>query len=150
MFKKDNYKCVIIEEPEMGLHPQAIKSVLLQMLELMQSGYQVILSTHSSLFLEFAWAFRRIQESAAQIDEKEKALLELFCGASRSTATLFANMMRKQIKTYYFTRKEDAKVYAEDISILDAFDENIDISEWGGLSEFATRTSELVSRFSHE
>ncbi|MDR0891601.1 MAG: ATP-binding protein [Mediterranea sp.] len=151
VIRKESYQYVIIEEPEMGLHPQAVKSVLLQMLELVQSGYRVILSTHSSLFLEFAWTFQRLQESDAPAHEKEKALLELFCGTSRGAVeSIFAGMMEKQIRTYYFARKEDAKVYSEDISSLDAFDENIDISEWGGLSVFATQTSDLVSRFSHE
>jgi energy-coupling factor transporter ATP-binding protein EcfA2 len=151
VIRKENYKYVIIEEPEMGLHPQAIKSVLLQMLELVQSGYRVILSTHSSLFLEFAWTFQRLQESMVPEQEKEKALLELFCGTSNGAVkSIFSGMMEKQIRTYYFARKEDAKVYSEDISSLDAFDENIDISEWGGLSAFATQTSDLVSRFSHE
>jgi len=53
--KKEKFKYVVVEEPEMGLHPRAIISVILQILELIQSdGYKVIVSTHSPVFLEFA------------------------------------------------------------------------------------------------
>ena len=58
VIKKEKYKSVVIEEPEMGLHPKAIISVILQILELIQAGgYKVIVSTHSPVFLEFAWGF---------------------------------------------------------------------------------------------
>ena len=48
--KKDNINWVIIEEPEIGLHPQAISALLLVLLELLRRGYKVIVSTHSSKF----------------------------------------------------------------------------------------------------
>lgn len=57
---KDGYKWVIIEEPEMGLHPRAIESIIIEIIELMQMGYKVIISTHSSVFLDFAWAIKEL------------------------------------------------------------------------------------------
>lgn len=33
---REDYEWVIIEEPEMGLHPQAIQSVLLEIIELIK------------------------------------------------------------------------------------------------------------------
>src|SRR5690606_6862833 len=51
--KKDGVKYVVIEEPEMGLHPQAIKSVILQVIDLLSRGYKVIISTDSPVFVEF-------------------------------------------------------------------------------------------------
>ena len=58
VIKKEKYRYVVIEEPEMGLHPKAIISVILQILELIQTGgYKVIVSSHSPVFLEFAWGF---------------------------------------------------------------------------------------------
>lgn len=37
-----------------------------------------------------------------------------------------------------------------DISSLDALDEQPVVSEWGGLSSFATRASELVTKYCDE
>jgi predicted ATPase len=56
--QKDKIQYVVIEEPEMGLHPQAIKSIILQVMDLMERGYKVIISTHSPVMLEFAWAIK--------------------------------------------------------------------------------------------
>ena len=50
--KKDNINWVIIEEPEMGLHPQAISALLIVFLELMRRGYKVI------VFYAFSTNFR--------------------------------------------------------------------------------------------
>lgn len=58
---KEDYEWVIIEEPEMGLHPRAIQSVLLEIIELMKNGYKVIVSTHSTIFPEFVWAFNNLR-----------------------------------------------------------------------------------------
>lgn len=76
VFKKDNYKYVVIEEPEMGLHPRAIKAVLLEILELIHNGLKVIVSTHSTTLLDFAWAFNVVKTSKAT--NKEDALYEMF------------------------------------------------------------------------
>src|SRR5262249_51229479 len=53
---------VVIEELEMGLHPQAISTVLLLVLELLSRNYRVCLSTHSPQVLEMVWALKRIRE----------------------------------------------------------------------------------------
>ncbi|MDE6058261.1 MAG: AAA family ATPase, partial [Muribaculaceae bacterium] len=37
--KREDYKWVIIEEPEMGLHPKAIESVIIEIIGLMQQGF---------------------------------------------------------------------------------------------------------------
>ena len=42
LLNKDQYEYIVIEEPEMGLHPQAIMAVLLEILELVQMGKKVI------------------------------------------------------------------------------------------------------------
>lgn len=145
--KKEKYKYVVIEEPEMGLHPQAIVSVILQIIELIQSlGYKVIVSTHSPVFLEFAWAFTLLKGNKTQCHE---ALCEIFDVSVDSPARdLLKNFFSKNIKTYYFQRKDkNGKVVSYDISSLDVTaNENI-ISEWGGLSEFSSRVSNVVSNY---
>lgn len=52
--KDENVNTVIIEEPEMGLHPRAITSFMFVVMELLYRGYSVVLSTHSPAVLEIA------------------------------------------------------------------------------------------------
>lgn len=148
VINKEQYKYVVIEEPEMGLHPQAIKAVILQVLELIQSGYKVIVSTHSSVPLEFVWAFNILKQSNKK--GRELDLMRLFDkGARPGSDSMLKGIFDKTIKTYFFTRKEGA-VKSVDISSLDASSDSSDISEWGGLSEFATESAELVSKHVYE
>ncbi len=143
VIKREKYKYVIIEEPEMGLHPRAIVSVILQILELLQDGYQVILSTHSPMFLEFAWAFNLLKN----VSTKYKALNELFnVPENSSIGTMLSGIFEKTINTYYFKRTKTGKVVSVNISSLDAGSSNSIIAEWGGLSSFASKASEVVSK----
>ena len=143
------YKYVIIEEPEMGLHPRAILSVMLQIIELMHKGYKVILSTHSTLPLEFAWAFNMLKPENSKFGISP--LLKLFGmeGCKSSDKGIFSNIWDKEIKTYLFSYKGE-KVETSDISSLDASSENSDISEWGGLSSFASKASEIMLQASSQ
>lgn len=143
--KKSHYKYVVIEEPEMGLHPQAILSVLLQIIELMQAGFKVIVSTHSTQPLEFAWAFNLLKEKSEHFGIKP--LLKLFnLDNTIQNKKMLEGIWEKRINTYFFSR-EDNKVYSTNISTLDAGSENIAEREWGGLSEFAGKTSDIVSEY---
>ena len=146
LLNKDQYDYIVIEEPEMGLHPKAIMSVLLEILELVQMGKKVIVSTHSTVPLEFVWAFNILKRSANK--NKEAGLAKLF-DVSGKGAGIFAGIFDKSIRTYAFERK-DEKVESVDISSLDALDEQPVVSEWGGLSSFATRASELVTKYCDE
>lgn len=142
---KDKYEYVVLEEPEMGLHPQAIKTIILQVLELMQMGYKVVISTHSPVFLEFAWAFNLLNSHVKK--EKNKALLEIFdLGSATSIGDRLDGIFSKSVRTYYFVRKS-GKVQSLDITSLDAGDDNPDISEWGGISQFAGKVSEIVAQY---
>ena len=142
--RKDDYKYVVIEEPEMGLHPQAIKSVILQVIDLLSRDYKVIISTHSPVLLEFAWAFNLLKKSKVSDD----ALCDLFeIKKTAPTKRLFENILsKKEINTFYFSRK-DNKVISRNITSLDAGSEDEDISEWGGLSQFSGRATDVVSKY---
>jgi predicted ATPase len=141
--RKDELKYVIIEEPEMGLHPQAITTVILQIIDLIARGYKIILSTHSPIFLEFAWAFNLIKKNAKK---ESKALYELFdMKRNAQTGYLFDSLLEKDFYTYYFNREND-KTTIKDISSLDAASEDTAISEWGGLSSFASKATDIVSK----
>lgn len=145
VIRKEKYKYVVIEEPEMGLHPRAIISVILQIIELMQvGGYKVVISTHSSVFLEFAWAFNLLKDSSHKYD----ALYELFdIPKGSAVREMLVGLFEKSIKTYYFKQTENGKVDSIDISSLDAGDADSIVSEWGGLSAFASKSSEVVSKY---
>ncbi len=148
VINKENYKWVIIEEPEMGLHPQAIEMVILEIIELMKSGYKVIVSTHSTIIPEFAWAFESLKEGRAPL---RKALCQLFKVSEDSTvASNFSDLGAKLIKTYYFKPQKEGGVVSQDISTLDVGSDDDALSEWGGLSSFASRASEIVSRYYNE
>lgn len=144
---KEDYEWVVIEEPEMGLHPKAIQSVLLEIIELMKNGYKVIVSTHSTIFPEFVWAFNNLRELSNR--EFKKAMNEMFeLPEESTTANLFDNLKDKSIKTFYSAKESsEGGVTFEDISTLDALSEDTNVSEWGGLSSFAGKSSEIVSRY---
>lgn len=145
--KKEKYKYVVIEEPEMGLHPRAIISVILQILELIQSrGYKVIVSTHSTVFLEFAWAFTLLKDNRKG---RYDALNEIFNVPEGSPVReMLEGFFNKTIKTYYFRRSNgNGRVVSHDISSLDVTATDNIIAEWGGLSEFSSRVSEVVSKY---
>jgi hypothetical protein len=140
--KSSTIDWVVIEEPEMGLHPQAISSLLMLVLELLNRGYKVILSTHSPQVLELVWAVRMLQEMKSPPEN----ILGLF--KLRRTAYLknmAEQVLSKKFKTYYFDRQQEG-VNTLDISSLDPNDMENDVADWGGLTEFSTRVSEIISR----
>ena len=140
--KKDNIDWVIIEEPEMGLHPQAISALLLIFLELLRRGYKVIVSTHSAQILELIWAIRLIAKSK-KAPARLRQLLDLKANAYSYdlTETILDG---KTFKTYYFSR-QDSVVSVKDISTLDPEDSDEAISDWGGLTLFSTKSADVVT-----
>ena len=140
--KKDSIDWVIIEEPEMGLHPQAISALLLIFLELLRRGYKVIVSTHSAQILELIWAIRLIAKSK-KAPARLRQLLDLKANAYSYDLTKTI-LDRKTFKTYYFSR-QDSVVSVKDISTLDAEDSDEAISDWGGLTLFSTKSADVVT-----
>ena len=141
--KKNNINWVVIEEPEMGLHPKAISALLTVFLELMRRGYKVIVSTHSSQILELIWAIRFIAKSNAA-PTRLRQLLDLNANAySKDLTETILN--QKTFKTYYFSRQESI-VSVKDISTLDAEDPDEAVSDWGGLTLFSTKSADIVTR----
>lgn len=146
LMNRSKHKYIVIEEPEMGLHPQAIKAVILEILELIHNGLKVIISTHSTTLLDFAWAFNIIKKSSC--NNKTDAFYEMFDIAKcASNEHLFDGLLEKKVSTVYFSRA-GKYVTSTDISSLDAGDDNLDVSEWGGLSQFASKAAEIVFKYS--
>ncbi len=138
---KTRTEWVVIEEPEMGLHPQAISALLLLVLELLHRGYKVILSTHSPQVLELVWAIRLL----AEMDSPPENILRLFDLRKTSYPLKMAEtVLQKTFKTYYFDRQED-QVNTRDISSLDPGHLDDAVADWGGLTQFSTRVSQIIS-----
>lgn len=138
---------VVIEEPEMGLHPQAIQSVLLICLELMHRGYKVVISTHSPLLLEAAWAIRTLQGNNGTAE----ALFELFDlpGSPGMRDVFSAVLSDKTVRSFYFEPGKEG-VVTRDISSLDPFSEDEFIADWGGITQFSSRAADVISGLMQE
>jgi hypothetical protein len=129
----------VIEEMEMGLHPQAISSVLLLVLDLLSRDYRVCLSTHSPHVLDLVWALRVLRERGGQVDD----VLDLFgLRTDAQTKPLAEAALNKTAGVYYFTRQGMVR----DISRLDPAAEDDSESGWGGLTEFSSQVGEIVSK----
>lgn len=141
--RRGTLETVIIEEPEMGLHPKAIVSFGLLVLELLSRGYRVILSTHSPVILDMVWAIRELR----QIPQKQamKALSEIFCLAHPSGVIkdVLKSALAKEYRTYFFDRQPRG-VRTLDISSLDPGDSDQNVAGWGGLSGFSGRIAQIV------
>lgn len=135
--RRGQVEWVVIEEPEAGLHPRAISTVMLLVLELMHRGYRVALSTHSPQVLDVVWAVQRMSETTAD----PHLLLDAFAVlASPKMLEVAKSAFGKHYRTYYFQR--DGVV--RDISNLDPGAEADEEADWGGLSEFSGRMADAV------
>ena len=133
----------MIEEPEMGLHPMAIEALMLTFLELISRGYKVIISTHSTTILQLSWTVRLIQEMNAD----PQKLFELFNlkKKTKGLKQIFQKTINdSEFNTYYFERSAQG-VNVRNISQLDPADEDSGISEWGGLTSFGSKASNIIS-----
>jgi len=141
--KKSDVDTVVIEEPEMGLHPQAILSFCLVMLELLHRGYKVIVSTHSPVVLDVVWALRELKG----VEERHaiRALKDIFRieRLSPQIREILISALNVRDRTYYFDRG-DKGVVIRDISSLDPGDEDIAVAGWGGLSGFSGDIADIV------
>ena len=129
---------VVIEEPEMGLHPNGIGAVINLVMELRLRGYRVCISTHSPHVLDVIWALRFFQENNGEIRDVLR-LLDL--ASEGKTRRLADAALESEFRTYYF--KRDGKV--EDISDLDPGSDDVAEGGWGGLTAFSGHVGEIVA-----
>ena len=139
--KKTGLDWVVIEEPEMGLHPKAVSALLLIFLELLKRGYKVIVSTHSPQILELIWAMQLIVKA----DAGPRPLLDILGLAPTPFSKKLAETgLEKTFRTYYFSRQKSV-VNVKDISTLNPENPDEDVSDWGGLTVFSTKVSDIIS-----
>ena len=142
--KSQEVDWLIIEEPEMGLHPQAVMVFMLLVLELLWRGYRVVLSTHSPQVLTVLWMLRRLRENGA----RWQLLCEAF-GIAKPRADLervATAALKKDVRVHLlsFGTANGDKVSSTDISSLDPGSDDDSVSGWGGLTGFASRCGEMV------
>ena len=142
--KYGNKSYIIIEEPELGLHPRAIIEFMFTVLKLMKKGVKVIISTHSSTPLDFVWTMNRLKHKGVK---SFAALAEMFDFKIKDK-DFFDGLFEKEVKVYYFAPDpKTRKVNSKDISSLDVESEDEDVSNWGGMSLSADRAGSIVSKF---
>lgn len=137
--RRGDVATVILEEPEMGLHPYATSVVMLLVLELLWRGYRVCISTHSPQVLDVVWAMATIRSHRAGAN----ALLDVFKVRKTPPMKDVAEAaLEKAARVYYFG--QDGK--SRDISTLDPGSDDSREAGWGGLSEFSGRVNETVAQ----
>lgn len=143
--KRKDIDWVVIEEPEMGLHPRGIRAVFLLALDLVGRGYKVVLSTHSPLILDLIWALRTLRERGGEYQD----VLRLFgYDASKPTPPGERHMAREALKKCYSTYLFDfdkKRVTARDISSLDPASPVSEVAGWGDLTGLSTEIAEIVA-----
>jgi hypothetical protein len=130
---------VVIEELEMGLHPQAISVVLLLVLELLSRGYRVCLSTHSPYVLDFVWAMQTLRKCGA---DPAMLLAAFDVKKTPSMRQIATNALKKDLRVYYF---DSASRRVREISSLDPGAQDTAEAGWGGLTEFSGRVQDMVA-----
>jgi AAA ATPase domain len=137
---------IVVEEPEMGLHPQAVTVFMLLVLDLLWRGYRVVLSTHSPIVITAIWALQRLAAT--------RASYQLVCDAfsvnteHRTSLRKVAEVaLTKTYATYLLAYEGDTShVTASNISSLDPGSDDDAVSGWGGLAGFSSRFGDAVRR----
>jgi hypothetical protein len=136
--RRDTLRWAIIEEPEMGLHPTAVIGVFLMILNLMQRGYRVVVSTHSPTIAAAVWALNALK-SAGGSDADIRALFDI--GKGIQTNELSRALLKADYKVYLLRRNGASS----DVSALDPESDNVDEAMLGTLDEFSVRAVQVVA-----
>jgi predicted ATP-binding protein involved in virulence len=138
--KRDETNWVVIEEPEMGLHPQAVTAVMLLVLDLIWRGYRVVLSTHSPHVLALLWLLK--------ILKAEQARWQLVCQAFDVKAAPMQAVaeaaLEKDYRAFLLEFGADGRVKSVDISDLDPSSDDERVAGWGGLTTYSSRFADAV------
>lgn len=139
--RQGSLKYVIIEEPEMGLHPRAVSSLMFLLFELLYRGYRLVLSTHTQTVLDVVWAMGLLKKAP----NRESRLLKIFDAPdTKENRALAGDVLGLTCKTHHFGWHE-GKVRVTDISTLDPGDGKREIAGWGGLTEFSSHVADIVA-----
>lgn len=131
-------KWVVIEEPEKGLPPNTVKEVMVLIMNLLGRGYQICLTTHSTVVLDAVWALQNIKEFRGTPQD----VLRLFSLQDQDLYEPLAKAVRGKRYRVYLFKPEGSAV---DISGLDPGSESPEEANWGGVTEFGGRAGDVVA-----
>lgn len=133
---------VIIEEPEMGLHPQALNAIMALVLDLLWRGYRVVLSTHAPLVLDVIFAIQSLRGTK----QGARRLREAFgLPSTEDVRTFITEALKKSINTYVLEFDRHLRVRSRNISSLDPGSDDLATAEWGGLTGFSGKFGRAVA-----
>lgn len=145
--KREGTDWVVLEEPEMGLHPRAITAVMLLVLDLLWRGYRVVLSTHSPHVLTMLWMMRQLQKH----DARWQLVCEAFGVKSYQQMQKVAeSALTKDYRAHLLDFDSTGKVTSRDISTLDPSSDDENVAGWGGLTEYSSRFGDVVRKAVNE
>lgn len=142
--KRKGVDWVIIEEIEMGLHPRAISSAMIAVLDLVSRGYKVVLSSHSPHVLDIMWGIRMIQKHKASAE----LVLDMFdLNKTFASKNIALTILLKSLRSFYFDPEpKRGASNTTDITELDPGADSTIVAGWGGLSEFSGRIADIVAK----
>ena len=145
--KHKKIEWVILEEPEMGLHPMGTFAVMALVLDILSRGYKVAITTHSSNVLDIIWAIEAIKRQRIQEDRKIELisrLLALPFSGNPGIYRMIGHALGLEFRTHSFYYSE-GHVQSKDISSLDPGDEDEMVAGWGGVAAYSARVSDTVA-----
>lgn len=143
--KRGETDWVVLEEPEMGLHPQAVTAAMLLVLDLLWRGYRVVIATHSPHIMTMLWMMRQLQENDAGWRRVTDAFEvgPAFKGVAEAA-------LWKDYRAYALKFDKLGQVYSSDISSLDTLSDDDDVAGWGGLTHYSSLFGESVRKSFNE
>lgn len=149
MGSENVHKYIILEEPEIGLHPDYIAAVMHQLTYLMSFGYKIIISTNSIDVVTLSLALKNYGESS---DRNINVPLSTFAErlfnenepSSESIGYLMKDMGNKDIK-FYVVNSENTDLYVKDLEDNIYDPESRD--NMGGLNRVFDSTYSFVNEY---
>jgi ABC-type multidrug transport system fused ATPase/permease subunit len=141
---KANKKWLVIEYPELNLHPNSLVQFLKIILFLL-SKYRICIISHSSIILDFIWVMNQLKQhegtaddlfTVLEVDESEKDE-EIIKAAQAS--------LKKDYKIYYFEQDKNYSVTVKDISELSVDPDGNYNDYWGGIEKLCTKACDIVA-----
>jgi len=150
----DSVETVILEEPELGLHPKALFAVGIAILHLLSRGYRVVVSSHSPLMIDFAWALNRLRIAARTKAATDSDYLKAFSLKSTpNNKKLVESLKKSKARAYYlgYTQNKSGNfaVQEKDISDLRTYGDS-DEPIWGELLKYSTQLAEVIGQLNFD
>lgn len=145
--KREDTDWVVVEEPEMGLHPQAITAVMLLVLDLLWRGYRVVLSTHSPHVLTMVWMMQQLKAQGARWQLVCEAFDVKLVAQMRHVAEA---ALLKDYRAHLLEFDAKGRVKAKEISGLDPSSDDEREAGWGGLTGYSSRFGDAVRKAVNE